>query len=196
MDKLPLDDPRWMTLEAAVIELNGWFGHSGLTVQYLERDLAADKLGSMHRDLTGAWLLEAAFWANHSINVSGPLVILHRTSEPLRREDIWAQYVRDHQAGHVYYVWRPHFDRLYGGAPAEHDEPLLPIDRAEAVLRYLYQTKAQMPRSLKAATKAVDDPCEKWGWQLVKSPDTVHRAAEKIGYRAPRKPPPRKRKRK
>ena len=67
-------------------------------------------------------------------------------------------------------------------------EPILPIDRAKAVLRALYPTKEQMPRSLKEATRAVDEKCTAWSWEPVTSPDTVHRAAEDIKYRAPRKP--------
>jgi hypothetical protein len=76
-----------------------------------------------------------------------------------------------------------------GGARLDQDdkEPLLPIDCATVVLRYLYRTKAQMPRSLKEATTAVVEECKKRVWRPVDSPDTVHRAAVKLGYRAPRK---------
>jgi hypothetical protein len=88
-----------------------------------------------------------------------------------------------------YFVARRELDRLYpaGSAPIDHEEPLQPIDRAKVVLRDLYRTKAEMLRSLKEATNAVDEECGKRGWQAVSSPDTIHRAAEQLGYRAPRK---------
>jgi hypothetical protein len=108
-----------------------------------------------------------------------------------RPTEVWAQ-VR----GWVFYVSQPDFDRIWpplaGGTPVDHDdvssavEPLLAVDRARTVLRYLYPTKANMPGSLKEATAKVGDECQKRGWKPP-SEDTVHRAAEELGYRTPRK---------
>ena len=75
----------------------------------------------------------------------------------------------------------------WAGKPPTDKEPLKAIERAKVVLHDLYPTKAKMPNSLKAATQAVNDECQKRGWQLVTSTDTVHRAAEQLGYRPPRK---------
>jgi hypothetical protein len=116
--------------------------------------------------------------------------------------NIWATDPRDEDGGHVYYLSLRHFEKLEsGGAQAEHGnrgdlkEPLKPGDRAEVALLALYQSKADVPHSLQVITNAVDDYCKKRGWQTVGSRDTVHHAAERLGYRAPRKArPPRGRK--
>lgn len=91
----------------------------------------------------------------------------------------------------AFYLWRPDLDRLFfGEAQTDHDdvpkeEPSQPIERAKAVLRYLY-SRAKMPYFLKEAAAAVEAKCEEWSWQLV-SPDTVRRAAAQLGYRTPRR---------
>jgi hypothetical protein len=193
MGKLPLDDPRWCAMQAAIELRQRQTGAIPLAITDLERAMASDKLRSMRRDSsTGApERLEPSFWIDHLIDVSTGAVAIYRCNEgdkdaPQR----WSFYAHRHDQridGHVYYVWRPDLEKLYpaSGTRADHDdagdseEPLQPIARATAVLRDLYLTRAQMPRSLKAATKEVRTECQKRDWQPP-SEDTVQRAAEKL----------------
>jgi hypothetical protein len=184
-ERLPLeDDPRWLPIETAFQRLTERTGDTALAILDLEQALAQDRLPFMARStVTGerkrlVWTGKLMLWAGKD-----GLRVMHRP-QPGERHVL---SVRDFR----FYIWEPHFNRIWpphgGSAPVDHEEPLLPIDRAKAALLYLYPTKAQMPRLLKAATTAVDGYCQKQGWQLVSSPDTVHRAAEQLGYRAPRK---------
>lgn len=182
MGELPLDDPRWCPMQAA-IELR-WrqTGATRLAIADLEQYMASGRLRCMRRDLASGKRerVSAAFWATYQGRWIGS-----------RRITIY----RRGEAGHVddwmFYVWRPDFDSLYSdSARVDHDDdskqPSLPIDRAKAVLRDLYPAKAQMPGSLKAAARDVVEECRKRGWKPM-SPDTIQRAAEELGYRPPRK---------
>lgn len=65
--------------------------------------------------------------------------------------------------------------------PAETQEPLLPIDRARAVVRDIYASKPPPPK-LKMATRDVAEECERRGWPPPSS-DTVSRVLEDLGHR-------------
>jgi hypothetical protein len=180
MGKLPLNDPRWCPMQAAIELRQGQTGAMPLAITDLEHAMESGKLRSMRRDITtGACEeLEASFWVDHLIDVSIGAVVIYRDyskHDPQR----WAFFAHHHDQrvdGHAYYVWRPDLDNLYpvSRTRADHeDEPLLPIDRAKTVLFYLYRTKAQMPHSLKEATRKVEEECKKRGWRPVSSTDTV-----------------------
>jgi hypothetical protein len=182
------DDPRWLPIEAAHERGVERTGDNDLAVIDLEKLLADGRLPCMRRSTTSeerqrvaaiAWIELIRLYSGKDVSV------IYR--QPLFQSK--GHYIVNPVRGWRFFVWQPVLDRIWppptDSAPV--DEPLLPIDRAKAALRALYRTKAEMPRSLKAATKAVDDYCQKQGWQPVSSPDTVHRAAEQLGYRAPRK---------
>jgi hypothetical protein len=201
----PLDDDvHWMPLDEAVELRQRRTRHLALAVLDLRQDVASGRVHCMRRNLTSGERepVPRSFWQTHFFETFSHQVIIYRRTDiestPLYRLDDYGNIAADRLDGWMFYVWRPDFDRLYsvGSAQAENDEePILPVDRATAALRALYRTKAEVPRSLKALTTAVDGYCKKKGWKLVSSTDTVHRAAEQLGYRAPRKPrPPRKRK--
>jgi hypothetical protein len=185
--KPPLNDSHWLLLRKARELRQRQIGDREGAYADLERAMASGELPSMRQNIASGKRehVAAASWTTVALNF-GPKAKDRPFSA--RRISILAKSV--HQAegrasGWVHYVWQPIFDELYPcRAPAE--QPLRPIDRAEAVLRHLYPTKAKMPL-LNAATSAVEEQCERWGWKPVNSPDTVHRAAVKLGYRLPRK---------
>jgi hypothetical protein len=188
MGKLPLNDPRWCAMKAAIDLREQQTGAHGLAIRDLAQAMVGGKLRSMRRNLASgeSELLAASFWETHFIGYLSPLsvTIYRQTDIDRHRTDEYGNLVAD-RLDDLFYVWRPDFDGLYYGARDE-DEPLQPIDRAKVVLRDLYPTKAEMPRSLKAAHRAVMAECEKRDWQPP-SEDTVQRAAEELGYRPPRK---------
>ena len=199
MDDLPLNDSRWFAIGAAIEQLRDQQTRDiGLATLDLKQAMVSDKLRCMRRNLTSGEgeLVPAPFWKTYYIGYRSPssVTICPQTDIDRHKIDEYGNLVADYVVGWLFYVWKPDFDRLYSGS-ARDDEPLQPIDRAKAALLAIYSAKAQMPRVLKAATNDVDDYCKKRGWQPVTSTDTVHRAAEQLGYRAPRKKrPPRKRK--
>ena len=157
-------------------------GDAHLAILDLEREMASGKLRSMRRHVaTGeSEFVLAPFWKTHFVGYS---TIWHFTDTDRHRTDEYGNLVADRLDDWAFYVWQPHFDAIW----SRPSEPLRPIDRAEAVLRALYRTRAEMPHRLKVATNAVDAKCRERGWQPVSSTDTVHRAAVKLGYRDPRK---------
>jgi hypothetical protein len=193
MDKLYLDDPRWWPMQKAIDERAAQTGAFELAVQDLQHEMAIGRLRGMRRARgSGKRELLSAPAAGKLFIWFYPCTDADEASE--RR--MAADYPLDDW---VVYVWKPDFDRLFSaGAPADHHndsypkEPLLPIDRAKAVLRELCPNKAQMPGKLKAATRDVGDECRKRNWKPP-SEDTVQRAAAQLGYLPRRKRPPRKR---
>jgi hypothetical protein len=206
-DLLLDDDACWLPLEPAHRQWCDRIGNYGLATRDLNQALAqAGRLPCMIRSLsTGERRrLESTAWAgDRQANIqttAGPpelseLKVLAERSGRLPVGRIGAVYEAERLKGHPRDIERP-----AGPGPLENgvtwypgtgplapvEEPLRPVDRAKVVLRALYPTKAQMPRSLKEATKAVVTKCEQRRWQPVSS-DTVQRAAEQLGYRAPRK---------
>jgi hypothetical protein len=167
-------------------------GDLGMAIRDVQQAGANGELDIMRRNRVSGdceWVA-ASDWKPHAINLN-----LNLDGVPLYVSII---YHHPDIGDWVYFCWQPDFDRLYstGSAPANHDEqPVRPRGRAKVVLRYKYSTKAQMPRSLKAAWRAVVKECQQRDWQPP-SEETVQRAAEELGYRPQRKKPtPRKRKR-
>jgi hypothetical protein len=152
--KLPLNDPRWCAMKAAIDLREQQTGNLGLAIKDLAQAMVGGKLRSMRRNLASgeSELLAASFWETHFIGYLSPVsvTICRQTDIDRYRTDEYGNLVADRLAD-LFYVWRPDFDGLYYGARDE-DEPLQPIDRAKVVLLYLFPTKAQMPRSLKEAT--------------------------------------------
>jgi len=182
MDKPPLDDPRWWPMQNAIKLLKAQTGGRDFAVMDLKQAMTSGKLRGMRRSRHNGER------EHLSPPFENQFFVWFCSNDPEAREA--ENYPLDDWA---FYVWKPDFDRLFSaGAPADQDddshskEPLRAIERAEVVLRELYPTKAQMPRSLKEATKAVATECQKRGWPAPSS-DTVHRAAERPGYRPPRK---------
>ena len=191
MDKLPLDDPRWWPMWNAIELRKVQTGDQDLGVKDLEQAMARGKLHGMRRSRDNGERehlsppFEKLFVWFYSCGIDEVDVRREAANYPL---DDW-----------VFYVWKPDFDQLFlTGAPAEHHDdrysraPLRPIDRAKAVLLELYPNKVRMPGKLKAVVREVEDECRKRNW-TPPSQDTVERAAEELGYRPPRKRPPRKR---
>ena len=171
MSKLPLNDPQWCPMLEAIELRTAQLGDRDLAILDLERAIESGKLPGMR-------------WSCASGESE-------RLTAPFR--ELFAWFYGHHGLDDwLYSVWKPDLDALFSVPQAYPDAdskaPLLATDRAEAVLRDLYPTKAQMPRSLKEATKAVAAGCGKRGWQ-VPSSDSVHRAAVRLRYRAPRKHP-------
>jgi hypothetical protein len=207
-DLLLDDDVCWLPLEPVHRQWCDRIGNYGLATRDLNQALAqAGRLPCMIRSLsTGERRrLESTAWAgDRQANIqttAGPpelseLKVLagrvYPGTGPLAFGLVYRPYPGDTifkrtWPGWAFYVSRVAFEAIWppaGGTPVE--GPLRPVDRAKVVLRALYPTKAQMPRSLKEATKAVVTKCEQRRWQPVSS-DTVQRAAEQLGYRAPRK---------
>jgi hypothetical protein len=189
------DDAHWLPIEAAHQRGVERTGDNDLAVIDLEKLLSGDRLPCMRRSTTSGERVRVAAiaWTDLIRLYSGKEVSVIYL-KPLSQSK--GQYIVNPVRGWRFFVWQPDLDRIWplpaGSASVEHDdndlkEPVRAIGRAKVVLRFLYPTKAEMPRSLKAATNAVEKECERRGWQLVKSTDTVHRAAEQLGYRAPRK---------
>ena len=170
-------------------------GDLRLAILDIERDMA---IPIMRRNvITGECEpLSAPFGKAYAIEYNPPFsVTIYRRTAIDDTPQRWATFAHqptDRIDGWLYYVWKPYFDDKYFGSAPDDNEPLQPIERATAVLRALYLTKA-VPRKLNAINKAVNDECKKRGWQSV-GIDVVAGAAAQLGYRAPRKPrPPRKR---
>jgi hypothetical protein len=192
----PLDDERWMSIEAAHQRGVERTGDNDLAVIDLEKLLADDRLPCMRRSTASGerQRVAAIAWTDLIRLYSGKEVsVIYRAS--LHRSP-GGSYVVDQVRGWRFYIWQPDLDRIWpppgGTAPVEHHddsdmkEPVRAIDRAKAVLRHLYPTKAQMPGVLKEATRKVVAECEKRDWKPP-SEDRVQRAAEELGYRPPRK---------
>jgi hypothetical protein len=165
----PPDDPRWCPMLEAIELRTAQLGDRDMAILDLEQAIESGKLRGMR------WSCASG----ESERLTAPFRELFAWFYGHRALDDW-----------LYSVWKPDLDALFsvsqadpGAAPKA---PRLPIDRAEAVLRDLYPTKVQMPRSLKEATKTVATGCGKRGWQ-VPSSDSVHRAAVRLGFRTPRK---------
>ena len=182
------DDAHWLPIEAAHKRGVERTGDNDLAVIDLEKLLAEDLPCMRRSTTTGERVRVAAIaWTE--------LISLETTSDGARviyRKPL-AQFKRHHIVNPVrgwrFSVWQPVLDRIWppaGSASIDHEEPLLKINRAKAALLHLYPSKTTMPGSLKAAHKAVVTECEERGWQPP-SEDTVQRAAEKLGYRPPRK---------
>ena len=129
MGELPLNDPRWYTLKAAIDRREQQTGAVSLVVTDLERDLESDKLRSMRRNLlTGECEhVPAIFWRDHVIDITlPPHIEVYRRRDIDRTPQRWGTFA--HQAadrinGWVFFVWKPDFDRLYfASAPVDqHD---------------------------------------------------------------------------
>jgi hypothetical protein len=129
--KLPLDDPRWCPMKAAIDLLEQQTGDMRLAVTRLERDMASGKLHWMRVDIaTGAPERGTAmFWTRqHEIDVvrlAGfePVRIFRRTrergpNEPRRWGDLMDfDDVRMRVFGHAYFVWLPDVAKLYPAMP-------------------------------------------------------------------------------
>src|SRR6478735_5674562 len=70
---LPLDDPRWLLLKAAIDERTQHTGDLGLAILDLKRDMASDRLRSMrrNRDTGEARLESVSFWETYSVGYIG-----------------------------------------------------------------------------------------------------------------------------
>jgi hypothetical protein len=199
MGELPLNDPRWLPMKVAIDLRERQTGDRQRAVLDLEHYMVNDKLPCMRCSQTSeeCELVPATDWKTQVIDITLPseITFYRRTAvdDTPQRWGMFAHQNADRIDGWYFYVWKPDFDRLnsVGNTQAEHDkEPILPGDRATAALRALYRTKADVPGSLRVITRAVDKWCKDQGWHVVASTDTVHRAAEKLGYRAPRKARP------
>jgi hypothetical protein len=196
VDKLPLDDPRWYPMKAAVDLHQQQTGDLEAAFLDLQQDLANDEIGCMRRDRAGnkRELVAASEWKPHVIDFSG----LSLDGTPIKKvtqNKVADIYRRTGIDSWLYFVWKPHFDRRYLGSErvdhgddSDTEEPLRPIDRATTVIRELWSAKAKMPRILKDAWRQVVKECQKRGWKPP-SEESVQRAAEKLRYRPRRKRP-------
>lgn len=127
----PLDDPRWIPLKAAIDQRQQQTGSMPLAVTDLEKKMQSGELPWKRIDIaTGkAEYGEAAFWSEHESDVMtgfGSVVIFRRSPErPADRPRRWGDF--DHYPDqrldqHVYFVWKPRLDALFGTstAPLEH----------------------------------------------------------------------------
>ena len=122
MGKLPLDDPRWVSIEAAIELRTRQTGDLKSAVRDLTEAMAGGELRSQRRYIvrpsrpTDVTLvkeeLEPAFWKSHVIDahrtVFGLSVFIFRGT-PQRG-------VMDRVEG-GFSIWMPDFDRLYSGEP-------------------------------------------------------------------------------
>jgi hypothetical protein len=194
MGKLPHNDSRWLAMRVEIDRREKQTGDRGLSIRDLERDLEAGKRHSMRRNrITGdSELVPASFWKKYCVGYLSPssVTICRKTDIDQHKLDEYGNLIAECLDDWLFYVW-PDFD----STPADHEQPIWPIDRAMAVLLDLFPAKANMPRSLKAAWRDVVKECQERDWQPP-SEETVQRAAAKLGYRPPRKQSkPRKRKR-
>jgi hypothetical protein len=185
------DDARWASIEDARERRAERTRDNDLAVLDLMELLAQDRLPCMIRStITGERKLVASTaWTDQIMlewwpSFGASVVHRHQPGEP------FPNIVKPFR-GWRFYVWQPVLDRIWpppaASVPINHDEePVRARARAKEVLLYLYPTKAQMPLSLKETTRKVVTECEKRGWKPP-SEDTVQRAAEQLGYRAPRK---------
>src|SRR5262245_1444466 len=129
----PTEDPRWFPMLEAIELRTKQLGDRDLAILDLEQAIESGKLRGMR-------------WSCASGERK-------RLTAPFRELFAW---FNGHLDDWHYSVWKPDLDALFsvsqadpGAAPKE---PLLAIDCAKVVLRDLFPTKAQMPRSLKEAT--------------------------------------------
>jgi len=182
------DNTRWLQIEVALERLiERTPSDTVIAIIDLQKALADGRQPCMVRSTkTGErkFVVRTAWRGQIMLDLGrdGVRVVHHYEPKP-------GGYVVHPFSGGRFFVWQPAFDRIWPppASSAPEKEPVLPINRAKAVLRYLYLTKADMPGSLKAITNAVEKGCKELGWQPVSSQDTVHRAAEELGYRPPRK---------
>jgi hypothetical protein len=121
---MPLDDPLWVALRWAIEMRQQQTGDVRIAVLGLEDAMRSGKLRAMRRDLaTGKRArVERGFWRRgHEIDVvpgTGSVVIFRRSDKrPVNRPRRWETL--DHFSdvrldGHVYFVWKPDLDALFG----------------------------------------------------------------------------------
>jgi hypothetical protein len=125
MGKLPLDDPRWYPMKAALVLREQQTGAIGRAVLDLEQAMARGKPRCMRQDPTTGEreFVPAAFWKDYVIDFSilGSPTVYRRTAvddTPHR----WAMFAHAHlhlptdRIYDLFYVWKPDFDQLYSGS--------------------------------------------------------------------------------
>ena len=137
--------------------------------------------------------MPASFWKTDFIGYVTPssVIVCHSADVDRHRTDEYGNLVaRGIDA--TFYVWKPHFDRLYfGNAQIGHDdageEPLRAIDRAKAALLAVYPPDGNPPRTLtlKAVHRDVAKKCVSRGWKPP-SEDRVADALGELGHRPSR----------
>ena len=136
MGTLPLDDPRWYPLIAAI----GWreqkTGDQAQAVLDLEQKMASGKLGCMRQKrATGEReLVPAPFWEDHVIDfsISGSPTVYRRTAvdDTPRR---WSTFAHAHlhlpedRIYDLFFVWLPHLEAIWSPPAAS-----VPVDQDDA----------------------------------------------------------------
>ena len=125
---IPLDDPhRWLPLRSAIEMRQQQTGDVRIAVLDLEDAMRSGKLRAMRRDLaTGKRArVERGFWRRgHEIVVvegTGLVSIFRRFyALPVDRPRRWGgfTYPDVRLDGHVYFVWQPDLDALFGDVGA------------------------------------------------------------------------------
>jgi hypothetical protein len=124
MDKLPLDDPRWCTIKAAIDQRDDQTGSRTVAIIDLEKAMASGKLRSKRRNtVTGKYeLVSAPYWRDHVIDITLPssITVYRRTAVDATPQR-WATFAHqpaDRIDGWLFYVWKPDLDgQQVGGAP-------------------------------------------------------------------------------
>ena len=117
MGELPLDDPRWISLQTAIELRQHQTGDKWIALGDLERGLASDQLRCWRRNIASNKCEEvrARFWTALDFDF-GPGRSRRFGAPDFPRVTIRERSVQraaDCTDGWAYYVWRPDLDRLY-----------------------------------------------------------------------------------
>jgi hypothetical protein len=166
------DDAHWMPLVEAVTAVIKQTDSMRLAVLDIEKK-ASDELPVMRRDLTTGEreLVQPEFWEVNNIyyDASGRYVRVLPGPKDERRWDIWASDPHDEDGGHVYFVSRSHFERLWPAMqPRANDEEQVPTRAARPgpkprddwprwVARWLILKATEYPKELQNVDALVEE---------------------------------------
>jgi hypothetical protein len=171
-------DPSWFPMKEAVDLRQPQTGDLETAIGDLQQDAANDELDIMRRNRVSnkcEWVA-ASKWKPHVVDV-----YLRLDGVPIKMDNqhkVADIYHRGH-SDWLYYVWKPHFDRLYlGSARDDHDEPKgdgWQVARVKELLPIVFPDGVPGDATDKAVQKRLVPAFKDRGWKLP-SLDTIARA--------------------
>jgi hypothetical protein len=148
METLPLNDPHWLALRAAIDLRQQQTGAMPLAIIDLKQAKASGKLRTMRRNLaTGeAELVPAPFWETYSAGCLGAtsITIFRQTDFDKHEIDEYGNLVVERIDGWAWYVWGPDFETIWSSPAAS-----APVDQDDARDEPTTGTQEPTPRQRK-----------------------------------------------
>jgi hypothetical protein len=183
MGKLPLNDPRWLAMKAAIDLREQQTADVGLALRDIEQAMASGKLRSMRRDLAGgeAELVAAVFWETHFVGYLTPLsvIICRQTDSDRYKTDEYGNLAAERLDGWAFYIWKPDLEKYWLTTKLEEEldepKPGWQVARVKELLPIVYPDGVPPEATNKEVQSRLVSECKKRGWKLP-SEDTIARA--------------------